>query len=77
MRNTYWTPSFHDRPCADKGLVSYRYGSRFGWIMIGARDNADALKQAARSTNGEITMEKLQIWNKEAGKYTSFENLTV
>ena len=36
----------HDRPLAAKGLVSYRYRGRYGWIMIGAKDNADALREA-------------------------------
>jgi hypothetical protein len=53
---------FYDRPCADAGLISYRYRGRYGWIMIGACDNADALKQAQRSTNEPVTRDKLEIW---------------
>jgi hypothetical protein len=31
--------------------------------MIGAKDNADALKEAQRSTSDKVTAENLQIWN--------------
>ena len=30
-----------DKPLADHGLTSYRYRGRYGWIMIGARDDDD------------------------------------
>lgn len=53
----------HDRPLAVKGLVSYRYRGRYGWIMIGAKDNADALREAGRSTRDEPTMNNLEVWN--------------
>lgn len=53
----------HDRPLAVPGLTSYRYRGRFGWIMIGARDTADALREAARSTDDTITPERLEIWS--------------
>jgi hypothetical protein len=39
----------HDRPCAAEGLTSYRYRGEYGWIMIGAKDDADALHEASRS----------------------------
>mgnify|MGYP003653029514 CR=1 FL=1 len=52
-----------NRPLAAKGLTSYRYKGRYDWIMIGANDNADALKQAARSTHDTITADRLQVWN--------------
>lgn len=55
-------PDFTNRPCAVKGLISYRYRGTFGWIMIGARDNADALREAARSTDN-ITDANLEVWN--------------
>jgi hypothetical protein len=54
---------FTNKPCAAKGLISYRYKGRFGWIMIGARDNEDALNEAGRSTDDEIKGENLQIWD--------------
>ena len=53
----------HDKPCAAHGLTSYRYRGRYGWIMIGARDDADALREAARSSNDAINRANLQIWN--------------
>lgn len=51
-----------DRPCAGHGLTSYRYRGRYGWIMIGATDHADALREVGRSTD-DITPDKLEIWN--------------
>ena len=54
--------SYHARPCAAAGLVSYRYRGRYGWIMIGATDPADALREAARSTD-HVVPERLQVWN--------------
>ena len=62
--NDYW-----NRPCAAQGLTSYRYASgRYGWIMIGAVDDADALREVARSRSAPIDPAKLQRWNGE--KYT-------
>lgn len=55
--NNYW-----DRPCAAHGLTSYRYRGRFGWIMIGAKDNADAISEARRSTDN-VTSDNLEVWN--------------
>lgn len=52
-----------DKPLAAPGLISYRYKGRYGWIMIGAHDNADALNEASRSTDDPINIEHLQIWN--------------
>lgn len=58
--------SFHDRPCAASGLTSYRYKGRFGWIMIGAKDDTDALREASRSTTPyPVNREHLEIWNGE------------
>lgn len=54
---------YYDKPCADKGFVSYRYRGTYGWIMIGAHDNADALREVSRSTKARITRENLQVWN--------------
>ena len=53
----------HDKPCAAHGLTSYRYKGRYSWIMIGARDDADALREAARSSSDAIDRANLQIWN--------------
>ena len=55
--DAYW-----ERPCAAKGLTSYRYKGRYGWIMIGAGDRAEALREAARSTDN-VLPELLQVWN--------------
>lgn len=42
-----------DKPLADHGLISYRYRGRYGWIMIGAKDDTD----------DAVTADKLEIWN--------------
>jgi hypothetical protein len=53
-----------DRPCAAKGLISYRYKGHYGWIMIGAKDHTDALNEARRSiVNGVVSPDRLQVWN--------------
>lgn len=57
--NAYW-----DRPCAANGLVSYRYSGRYGYIMIGARDDADALREARRSTD-VVEPGRLEVWDGE------------
>jgi hypothetical protein len=54
--------NYCDRPMAAQGLTSYRYKGTYGWIMIGAHDHADALKQAGRSTDAALTMDNLQVW---------------
>jgi len=54
--------AIQNRPLAASGLTSYRYVGRYGYVMIGARDDADALREAARSTN-DVVREKLEIWN--------------
>jgi hypothetical protein len=54
---------FTERPCAAHGLTSYRYKGRYGWIMIGAKDDAEALKEAQRSTSDKVIAQNLQIWN--------------
>ena len=60
-----------DTPCAIQGLISYRYRGAYGWIMIGATDHADALKEAARSMRHLTpTLDNLQIW-----KGTQYENV--
>jgi hypothetical protein len=51
-----------DKPMAMQGLISYRYRGRYGWIMIGAKDDNDALREAQRSTSDRVTMDNLQIW---------------
>lgn len=57
----------HNKPLAAPGLTSYRCKGRFGWIMIGAKDHIDAMREARRSVDrlGADTprREDLQIWN--------------
>lgn len=55
------TVPLHDRPLAAHGLVSYRCRSPFGWIMIGARDKADAIVQAMRSSQ-RADLSTLEVW---------------
>ena len=50
----------HDRPLAGEGLTSYRAQGRYGWIMIGATDPGDALREARRSSD---VITALQVWN--------------
>jgi len=48
----------HEKPCADRSFISYRAKGRYGWIMIGAKDDADAMREAGRSTDTVITLER-------------------
>lgn len=50
-----------DRPLAAPGLTSYRCKGRYGWIMIGATDREDALREARRSSDS-VQPETLQVW---------------
>ena len=59
-------PAIWDRPCAMPGLTSYRARGRYGWIMIGARNDADAMREALRSTD---RVERLDVWCSESGAY--------
>lgn len=64
MLNAVSPEPFWNRPCAAPGLLSYRYGNGpYGFVMIGARDNLDALNEAARSVSGPVIMNRLQRWN--------------
>lgn len=51
-----------DRPLAARGLTSYRLRGRYGYIMIGAHDHEDAMREAARSTPNP-DRDALEIWN--------------
>jgi len=54
----------NDKPMAAHGLNSYRYKGTYGWIMIGATDHTDALREAARSTSDHTSSPALlQIWS--------------
>lgn len=55
-------PHHTERPCAMAGLRSYRYTGRYGFVMIGATDDADALVQAARSVTGDVDPARLERW---------------
>ena len=56
-------PRFWERPCAGPGLVSYRFRGRYGWIMIGATDDRDALTEAARSATIPVSFDRLERWD--------------
>ena len=58
------TISLHDKPLAAHGLTSYRYPGRYGFIMIGAKDDGDALREAQRSLTWDTaTPDNLERWN--------------
>lgn len=53
--------TFHNRPCAAKPFISYRAKTDYGsFIMIGATDDKDAAREAKRSTDHMVTLER---WN--------------
>lgn len=52
----------HDKPFAAVGLISYRCKARYGWIMIGATDDIDAMNEARRSSE-TVNRNDLQKWN--------------
>jgi len=68
----YLAGSFTERPCAAPGLKSYRCRSRFGWIMIGATDDREALTQARRSCSTAKARD-LQAWN--GNRYVELNSL--
>ena len=53
----------HNKPMAADGLISYRYRGRYGWIMIGASTDTDALCQAQLSTDDAVTPDRLERRN--------------
>ena len=57
--------SFHNRPCAVAPLTSYRYPSNdSGWIMSGATDHEDAIREANRSlSHPNANVDLLEVWN--------------
>jgi len=65
-------PHFTDRPCAAHGLKSYRYKGPFGFVMIGAIDDDDALREAQRSlTGGTPSPYALQVWDDTSAAYVN------
>jgi hypothetical protein len=59
----------HHKPLAAPPFDSYRYRGRYGFIMIGARDTAEALSEARRSTDGPVTLDHLEKW--DGTRYTA------
>lgn len=53
----------HKKPLAAAGLTSYRYRGDYGWVMIGAIDNSDAMKEAGRSVSHSPSMDRLEKWD--------------
>jgi hypothetical protein len=53
----------HNKPLAIKGLKSYRYRGRYGFIMIGATDSQVALREASRSTESTVIIDNLEAWD--------------
>ena len=62
---------FWNRPCAASPLISYRYRGQYGWIMIGAHDDEDAIREAQRSVYPGVAVDgdKLEVWSSESGSY--------
>jgi hypothetical protein len=70
-RAAYMKKPHTERPMAAEGLTSYRYPGTYGWAMIGASSNADALREAARSTRAEITLDRLEVWSDATQTYVA------
>jgi hypothetical protein len=51
-----------DQPMAGEGLTSYRMKSPYGYVMIGAKDPADAMREASRSTDNPNPAD-LEVWD--------------
>lgn len=51
-----------EKPLAQSPLISYRCKSLYGWIMIGAKNEEDAMREALRS-NELAKREDLQKWD--------------
>ncbi|MBA9846810.1 hypothetical protein ACUXIL_003358 [Ralstonia pickettii] len=60
--STYGQFNLCDRPLAAQGFTSYRCRSRYGWIMIGAYDDRDALSEARRSRADALSQD-LEVWD--------------
>ena len=58
-----------NRPLAAKPFQSYRYKGRYGFIMIGAANTEDALREARQSVTGPATVNNLDIWDAETARY--------
>lgn len=63
-----------DKPCAAPGLISYRYRGQYGFTMIGASDDQDALRSAKRSMSyGEPNPALLERW--DGARYVPVQGL--
>ncbi|KVH05325.1 hypothetical protein WS84_27710 [Burkholderia anthina] len=62
------------RPLAAAGFKSYRCKGRFGWIMIGASNVDDAMREARRSCP-EAKVIDLEEWNGERYVPVSFADV--
>ena len=51
-----------NKPLAAPGLLSWRYRARYGYVMIGAKNQKDALREAARSIEGQPDQGRLEVW---------------
>ena len=49
-------------PLAAYGYTSYRYRGIYGWVMIGAKDVDDALREASRSVD-VVVRDRLEVWD--------------
>ncbi len=58
----------YERPMAMKGLTSYRVMGRYGWVMIGASNIEDAMREGGRSTPNP-DRSTLQVWDGDLEKY--------
>jgi hypothetical protein len=52
----------HDRPYAAKGFTSYRCKTPYGYVMIGAKDHDDAMRESQRSS-GHCKRKDLEVWD--------------
>jgi hypothetical protein len=66
----------YERPLAAAGLTSYRFRGTFGWVMIGAKDVPDAMRQAARSTNAPMELERLEVWEPRLDAYREIRGVS-
>ncbi|HYQ92528.1 MAG TPA: hypothetical protein VES89_10770 [Candidatus Competibacteraceae bacterium] len=63
LQRSHQTLPITSRPLAARGLKSYRYRLPHGFVMVGALNELDALKQAARSIDHSPQIGNLQHWN--------------
>lgn len=62
--------TLNERPLAAEGLQSYRYTGPHGFVMIGAHDDDDALREAVRSVSGAVvSRDRLEVWDAQARRY--------